>query len=266
MKTGRLSKADIHFIEEKADTMTAEAIAEHLERKIEPIIRQLKKLGKTENKLQALTVQAEYDLKARPYWRELGNQFSGTELEMFKYYWTEIIAQFRKDVLITEELQIVELIKLTVLADRALTDKRTSQIQIEELREEARREKLQGENADNERIYDIEKSIASFLTAIDYLGRDYKDLLTKKSSLNKELKATREQRYAKIESKTNTMSSLIEKILKDPDFYDEQGKMIEKMRLSMYGEEIRLAKPHIYDDGMVDRPLLNEDTVMLEEE
>lgn len=265
MKTGRLSRADLHFIEEKADSMTAEDIAAHLDRKIEPIIRQLKKLGKTENKLQALTVQAEYDLKARPYWKELKNQFSEPELDMFMYYWTEIIAQFHKDVLITEELQIVELIKLTILADRALTEKRTSQVEVDSIREELRQEKRRAE-PDTELIYDMEKSIASRLTAMDYLGREYKDLLSKKSALNKELKATREQRYEKMESKVDTFSNLISKILKDPEFYEEQGKLMEKMRLSMYGEEERLSAVHEYDDKMQDRPLLNSETVLLEEE
>ena len=264
MKSGRLSRKELHFIEEKADSMTAEKIAETLGRHIEPIIRQLKKLGKTENKLQALAVQAEFDLKDRPYWKELKNQFSEHELDMFMYYWTEIIAQFHNDVLITEELQVVELAKLTILADRALTEKRTSQVEVEQIREELRQEKARSE-PDTERVYDMEKSIASRLTAMDYLGREYKELLSKKSSLNKELKATREQRHAKMESKTDTMVGLIQKILKDPNFYEEQGKLMEKMRLSMYGEEERLSKVNKYEDGMLDRPLLNSKTAMMED-
>ena len=64
--------------------------------------------GKSYNRHESLTVQAEYDIKSRPYWKELKHQFSDEELELFLYHWKQIIAQFRKDVLATEELQIVD--------------------------------------------------------------------------------------------------------------------------------------------------------------
>lgn len=267
MKTGRLSKPDLHFIEEKATSMTADQIAEALGRHVEPIIRQLKKMGLTENKLQALTVQAEYDLRGRHYWKILKTQFSEEELDTFMSMWTEIIAQFQKDVLVTEEMQIVGLVKESILSDRALTEIRSSHVQIAELRNRISAEMQRPEDEiDRELIYDMEKSIASMLTAIDYLSRNHKDHLGRISAFNKELKATREQRYAKMESKTETMPMLINKLLNDPTFYDEQGKMMEKMRLSMYGEKARLGAPHTYDDGMQDRPLLNAETVILEDE
>ena len=105
MKTGRLSRAEWHYIEENAEKMTPEEIAENLEREVEPVIKYLKRIGKTVNKTQALTVQAEYDIKSRPYWKELKLQFSEEELELFLYHWKQIVAQFRKDVLATEELE-----------------------------------------------------------------------------------------------------------------------------------------------------------------
>ena len=58
MKTGRLSKAEWHYIEENADKMSPEEIATNLDREVEPVIRYLKRIGKTANKTQALTVQA----------------------------------------------------------------------------------------------------------------------------------------------------------------------------------------------------------------
>ncbi len=77
----------------------------------------------------------------------------------------------------------------------------------------------------------------------------------------KELKATREQRSQKLENNKSTMASRIEKILRDPDFFEEQGKYIEKMRLAMQQEMSRLADYHQYEDGSVDQPFLTPDTI-----
>ena len=249
MKTGRLSKVEWHYIEEHADAMSPEEIAANLDREVDPIIKHLKRIGKTTNKTQALVVQAEYDIKSRPYWKELKLQFSEDELELFLYHWKQIVAQFRKDVLATEELQIVDTIKLEVLMNRALRDQQTSMNSVRELEKEVNKEKEKSsERQDKEYIFSIERQIASLRAAKEALSREYKDLQTKKSGMFKELKATREQRIQKLENNKSTMAGLIEKILRDPDFFEEQGKYIEKMRLAMQQEMSRLADYHQYED------------------
>ena len=262
MKTGRLSKAEWHYIEENADTMSPEEIAANLEREVDPVIRYLKRIGKTANKIQALTVQAEYDIKSRPYWRELKLQFSEDELELFLYHWKQIVAQFRKDVLATEELQIVDTIKLEVLMNRALREQQQSMNTVRELQVEIDKEKEKpSERQDKELIFSMERQIASLRAAKEALSREYKDLQTKKSGMYKDLKATREQRIQKLENTKSTMAGLIEKVLRDPDFFEEQGKYIEKMRMAMENEKDRLSDYHQYEDGTVDQPLLTPDTV-----
>jgi len=262
VKTGRLSKAEWHYIEENADTMSPEEIAANLEREVDPVIRYLKRIGKTANKIQALTVQAEYDIKSRPYWRELKLQFSEDELELFLYHWKQIVAQFRKDVLATEELQIVDTIKLEVLMNRALREQQQSMNLVRELQVEIDKEKEKpSERQDKEMIFSIERQIASLRAAKEALSREYKDLQTKKSGMYKDLKATREQRIQKLENTKSTMAGLIEKVLRDPDFFEEQGKYIEKMRMAMENEKDRLSDYHQYEDGTVDQPLLTPDTV-----
>jgi hypothetical protein len=53
----------------------------------------------------------------------------------------------------------------------------------------------------------------------------------------KDLKATREQRIEKLENNKQTLASLVNKILRDPEFYEQEGKAIEKMRLAMEKEK-----------------------------
>lgn len=262
MKTGRLSKSEWHFIEKNADKMSPEAIAEALDRDIDPILKHLQKIGKSGNNQKNLQIQAEYDIKSRPYWKELKLQFNEEELDLFLYHWKQIIAQFRKDVMATEELQIVDLIKFEVLMNRALREQQESMQRVRTLQAEADLEKARdSDQQDKEMIYNIERQIASFRAAKESLSREFKDLQTKKAGLYKDLKATREQRIQKLENNKQTLSSLVNKILRDPEFYEQEGKELEKMRLAMEQEKERLADYHEYADGTVDQPFLTPDTI-----
>ena len=267
MKTGRLSREEWIFIEENCEKYAPEEIARRLDRDIDPIIKYLRRIGKSQNKTQALVVQAEYDLKSRPYWKELKLQFSEDELELFLHHWKEIVAQFRKDVMKTEELQIVDTIKLEILMNRALREQRESEIRVKSLEQEMNVLKTRPmAEQDREQIFSIERQIASMRAAKESLSREYKDLYSKKESAFKNLKATREQRIQKLENNKTTLAGLIDKILRDPEFFEEQGKYLEKMRFAMENEKARLSDYHKYDDGTLDQPLLNSDTVFITEQ
>lgn len=262
MKTGRLSRGEMHFIEENAEKLTVEQMAEKLDRSTEPIINHLHKTGKTFDKKKSISVQAEYDLRSKPFWKELKLQFSDNELDMFLYHWKEIISQFRKDIMPTEEMQIIDTIKLEILMNRTLRERQASILRKDELEIDLRRLRDQPrDQQSSEQIFNIERQIASLTAAQEALSRDYKELQTKKAAMFKDLKATREQRIQKLESNKTTLAGLIDKILRDPEFFEEQGKYLEKMRLAMEQEKKRLGDYHKYEDGGVDRPLLNAETV-----
>ena len=262
MKIGRLSKSDWDYIDANAENLSPEKIAENLGRTVESVEKYLKKLGKSFNKHEAFAVQAEYDIKSRPYWKELKAQFSDDELELFLYHWKQIIAQFRKDVLATEELQIVDTIKLEVLMNRALREQQESMERVRALDAEIELEKARdSDQQDKEMIFNLERQIASLRAAKESLSREFKDLQTKKAAMYKDLKATREQRIEKLESNKQTLSSLVNKILRNPEFYEQEGKALEKMRLAMEKEKERLSDYHEYADGTVDQPFLTPETI-----
>ena len=262
MKIGRLSKSDWDYIDANAENLSPEKIAENLGRTVESVEKYLKKLGKSFNKHEAFAVQAEYDIKSRPYWKELKAQFSDDELELFLYHLKQIIAQFRKDVLATEELQIVDTIKLEVLMNRALREQQESMERVRALDAEIELEKTKdSDQQDKEMVFNLERQIASLRAAKESLSREFKDLQTKKASMYKDLKATREQRIEKLESNKQTLSSLVNKILRNPDFYEQEGKALEKMRLAMEKEKERLSDYHEYADGTVYQPFLTSETI-----
>ena len=263
MKTGRLSKAEWAFIEFNSDKMSAAQIAKELDRAIEPVQKHLEKLGKGKDLRKNLQTQAEYDLKKRPYWRELQAQFSESELEILLYHWKEIVSQFRKDILATEELQIIDVVKLEVLMNRALREQQYSMNKIAEFDEMIEFEKRKAaEDQDREFIFGLERQIATLRAAKESLSREYKDLQTKKSAMYRDLKATREQRIAKLEDNKETFSGLVQKLVRDPDFVEEQNLYMEKMRLAVMKEQERLSDYHEYEDGTVDQPFLTPETIL----
>ena len=263
MKTGRLSKDEWAFIEFNSDKMSAAQIAKELDRAIEPIQKHLQKLGKGKDLRKNLQTQAEYDLKKRPYWRELQAQFSESELEILLYHWKEIVSQFRKDILATEELQIIDVVKLEVLMNRALREQQYSMNKIAEFDEMIEFEKRKAtEDQDREFIFGLERQIATLRAAKESLSREYKDLQTKKSAMYRDLKATREQRIAKLEDNKETFSGLVQKLVRDPDFVEEQNLYMEKMRLAVMKEQERLSDYHEYEDGTVDQPFLTPETIL----
>lgn len=266
MKTGRLSREEWNFIERNADRMTPEVIAKELNRDIQPVLTHLRKIGKSLNKKEDFETQAEYDLKTRPYWKELKNQFDEEELETFLYYWKTIIGQFNRDVFPTEELQILSLCKLEILMNRALREQRLNGLQIKEMEDELMDEKRASfELQDRDFIFDLERQIAAMRHAKESLSKDFKDLQSKQSQVFKDLKATRDQRLDRINSNKKTMDSLVLQLNEDPVFKEEASLAMEKMRLAIQGEKKRLGSFHEFADGEVDRPFLSDETIEFED-
>ena len=200
MKKGRLSKEDMSFIEAKAEVLSPEAIAEHLDRDPDSIRDWIKRnVGFSPSQKKEAAVANE--LKEKPYYKELSKQFSGEELEMFEFHFKKMWSQFKEDVFHTEEMQIIET-----------------------------------------------------------LSKDYKDLQSRKATMLKDLKGTREQRVRAIEDSKFTFASLVKKIATDPQYRNELGIEMEKMRLAMENEKERLSEYMSFNDGQVDQPFLTSET------
>ena len=111
MKKGSFSKTEISYIKLHHEKISVADIASHLDRDPESIENYIReKLG--DSKIKKRELEALYDLKSRLYWKEIQFQFDENEQELFLYHWSRIISQFRDDVLPTEELQVIDAIKI----------------------------------------------------------------------------------------------------------------------------------------------------------
>ena len=112
-----------------------------------------------------------------------------------------------------------------------------------------------------DQIFNMERQVSSLKASQESLNKDYRELQTKKNSMLKEMKATREQRVKRLEDSKQSLTGWIAFLMTNPDVTKKYGMEMEKMKLAMEKERERLSDYHQYQDGMVDQPFLNSDTL-----
>jgi len=259
MKKGRISKTEDRWIAKSINSMTLEDIAKHLDRdvnSVEDYIKRKFKVGLSNEEAAA------YSLEDRPYYIELRGQFDEDELELFKYHWSRMVTQFKNDVLPTEEVQIIDTIKLDLLMNRCLKGNKENIDQINLYGKMIREERsMDKDQQDMDMIINLERQVASLRASQESLNKDYRELQAKKSSMIKEMKGTREQRIKRLEDSKRSFTSWVASLMQDPALMKKYGIEMEKMRLAAEQEKERLAALHTYDDKTVDQPFLTPDTV-----
>lgn len=260
MKKGRFSNEEMSFIEANAEVLSPKQIGEKLDRDPDSVRDWISKnIGFSAKQKKEAAVANE--LKGKPYYRELSKQFSSEELEMFEFHFKKMWSQFKDDVFHTEEMQIIDTIKLEILMNRILKSQRDNQQEVEIADRLVRDEKARDKDQrDMDLIINLERQVAILRAAQETLSKDYKDLQARKATMLKDLKGTREQRVKAIEDSKFTFASLVKKIATDPAYRSEIGIEMEKMRLAMEKEKERLSDYMEYNDGQVDQPFLTPET------
>ena len=254
----------MEFIEANAEVLSFNEIASQLDRDPTSIKEWIeKRVGFTPKQKKEAAVANE--LKGRSYYKELKNQFNEDELEMFEYHFKKMWSQFKDDVFHTEEMQIIDTIKLELLMNRILKSQQDNQNLILHYERELQVEKaVDKDQRDVDVIMNLERSIAVTRASQETLSKDYKDLQSRKATMLKDLKGTREQRIKQIEDSKQTFASLIKQIVTDPTTRTKMGIDMEKMRLAAEAEKERLAQYHKYEDGIIDQPFLTPETLIQE--
>ena len=263
---GRLTKIEQQYIKDNCEHKSYVDIAEYLERDPNTIKNYIEtKLNKdTSLTIGAAPVkQAKNDIVFKPFWPIIETQFTEPELKMFQYYWNNIQSQFDYDILPTEELQIIDLVKAEIMMERSLNE-------IKECKDALTRTKVELELIDDDsndeeekkkRVQDLEKQAFGYRTASATLKKEYGEMQKTKNSLFKDLKATRADRIKRIDSRKESFISWIEDLMENPVRRKELGLKMEKYRLATEEEYKRLSQNHKYENGQVDQPILNKDTV-----
>lgn len=278
-KRGRLSLQDMDFIRRHMAEMSIDELAKELDRDVASIqkflvrdsIKPIKAIDTTKpinqnEKMQEMVIQ--YELRNRPEWQQLKEEFSEDELKFFEARYGRLMKQFREreDIPCTEETQVLLLIKFEILMSRNLRDRKRANIDIEQLENlvEKTYSKYKNKEMENETkslLLNIEQQLASNRAAQQSKTLEYIKLEEKHQGLMKDLKATREQRVKNIESSKHTYIGLI-KMLQEREAMDREGRQVELMKMATKKEMDRLAQLHTYNNNTVDQPLLSSETIV----
>lgn len=260
-KIGKFSREELAFVKQNCTKMTYDEMAEILNRTPKAIQEAAEqKLGMNLDSKSSILYHAKKDIRNRAYWGELEAQFSKEELKLFVYHWGLIYDQFKEDITHTEELQIVEVIKIQILAGRILTQQKITMDTIQNLRNQIEAErKLENPNIQN--VIDWERQLAGLFAAHSNMNKEYADMSKEKQVLFKALKSTREQRTKNIEDSKESIVAWFRNAVDDRELRVSMGLEMEKMRLAAEKEYQRLTAYHTYVDGVIDRPILTAESV-----
>lgn len=262
-KLGRITKEEESFILANIETMSLDELSKELNRDVKTLQKVLKRLSVSDDSTIASAAQ---QIKARPYWNELENQFNSEELQLFVQHWHNIIAQFRNDTFYTEELQIVEVIKLDILSNRILTDQNKVRKDIEQTEKDiAKERKDDGVSQPSiDLIRMLETKMTQLYISLNQYMSDYEKILNHKKTMMKEIKGSRADRIKQFESSKESFSGWFRNLMLNPIERRNLGQWMEKMRLATDYEVIKLSEYHKYENKEYDIPLLTPESVLLE--
>lgn len=265
-KTGRWSQEEKQFLSDNGQALSVEQISKRLNRHPDSVKDKLGELGLNLKGDAAYAYDAEKDLRNGKHWRELQQQLTPEELDFFLGQWRDIVSQFRDDVMATEKIQIIDVIKVEILMNRCLKQQKQIEEDTRMYHSLLEGEKLKDENdRDKIAISQWQGMLTALASNNENLTKTYREFLREKKGLLEKLKATREQRIERLESSKETAAGWIRKML-DGEARRKVGERIEKLRLATQVEVVRLSEYHTYEDGTVDRPLLTPEGVLEAEE
>lgn len=260
-KRGKLSKQEQNYIEQNCFDLSLEEIANNLNRTIEPV---KKYIDKKNLKARDLTDDEHLlaTLRSRYYFKELDKQLNDGEIILFEHMWIDYFKQFNEDVTHTEEMQILEVIRTEILINRSMEDRQKIMENIDTL------EKLIDEEMNKPTDFQDTQALAVFQTQLgamigsksSYIN-EHEKLLTKKERYLKDLKGTRDQRK-RISDDAKTNFGMWMRQLDNLEMREKEGFDMEVQAIAADKARKRLAELHEYEDGEVDQPLLNSETVI----
>jgi hypothetical protein len=267
-KRGQLSLEEEKFIRDNLSILTIDQIAESLNRSPAPVKRYITEskifVSEDEENQDALLKNKLYN---KPFWGEIKRQFDEDtgELEYFENIWTNLIKQFREDVLPAEELQIKQFITIDILINRSMKERKRHITETEKLQREVDKEyNKTEESSDMAKLINLETQLSFARNSIANYTNEYTKLLNEQQKISKDLKATREQRIKRIEDGKSSWIGLI-RMLEDEIIREKEGKEMVILNMATEKAKEKLQSYHQYQDNKIDRPLLNSQSVLLDE-
>lgn len=261
---GPLSNDDRQFVLKNMNNMSISEMAEKLEKNpvlIEKVIRTYTAMPNIAND------SVRWRLKKSNHWKQLKQAFTESELSYIEDEYVVIINQFQENVVPTEEVQILDFIKTSVLQQRNLEAKRRISDSLDSYAKMVQDiEDSYGNNfsemteEDKNRIMDLKNKEAACRQAESARTTEWLALQKEKDVLYDKLMGSRDQR---VKEALNTKVSFLSHVkeLLERDRQEKDSRIIGLYKKSVNKEYDRLRQPHAFADKVIDNPILNSDVV-----
>lgn len=255
-KKGRWTAEEREYIDRYINHKPLEQIALELKRPLEAIVKyKNSQYGKVTVK------DIKESLRTTPEWDQLTKEFFEDELEIFEHRYAETIAQFAEDILATERTQIFQMIKYEIMMGRNMEEKKMAMQNLRNLQLDLGKLRKTGHTQDDRiMITALEEQSRSIDIAMGAKANEYVKLQQQHESILKNLKATRDQRIKNVEARRKSWVDII-KALEDKEFREKEGAELALMQKAITKEAKRLSEYHQYSLDLVDKPILNHETV-----
>jgi hypothetical protein len=261
-KRGKLSKAEEKYIKENCFDLGLQEIADAINRTVEPVKKYLERAnlkGRETTDYEHLVAT----LRSRPYYIEIRKQLlDEDEVMYFENQWIEFFRQFQEDVTHSEEMQIIEVVRCEFLINRSMKDRKEIMQNIVVLENLINDEMAKDKDErDVTSVALFQQQLGSMIGAKSSYINEYEKLVTKKERYLKDLKGTREQRKKVADDATTNFSQWL-RIASKLANKEKEGFDMEVQAIAADKARASLAEFHQYEDGEVDQPLLNMDTLL----
>lgn len=265
-KKRKLTTDEMEFIRANCGSMSPAEISKVLQRPKQLILKVLERDGLEivdgERPEHVSRADLKTQLKKKAFYPQIKQQLSYDELVYFEEMWVNSLEQFDLDIRPTEELQLKRLILLDIQADRINIQKKEQTEDLAQKQQILNRELgLDQSERDRDQIAVLQAEIAAIRASLQNFSREAKDLISESKHIQKDLKATRDQRADTIDDSKINFTSWI-KLVQDSKFRRGVSAEMEVLKLSTQKAKERLGEYVEFADGTVDRQLINHETVV----
>ena len=265
MKTGRLRKEEIAYIDANLSNMTDLEIADKLDRSVDAIT-QRRAIAPQENantELQSYVSQ----LHSKHFWPTIKKSLLDDELETFENSWASLYSQFfNQGVTATDEIMMKDVIIEDILLHRALEQKKNI---LQEIKENERllaeeREKDM-DDRDSDFMTNALRTIVQLRGTSEAYTKEINEIKKTKDGKFKDLKATRNERLKTVEESGKNIFALI-KLLDEQKLRETEGRMTGLVYEASKTKEGQMKQNMVFADGEVDKVWLTPEGELEDEQ
>lgn len=267
-KGGKLSNRDIDFIKRNAHKISVEEIASKLDRSpdvVQKYINLHAKPAPDAASKDADKILALQELRASAKWIQLEKEYDDEELDFFSEEYSELMAQFKGNIEHTEKAQVYDCICLELQKHRSNSEKLKARKDVDMF--EKMLDDFVDQHGDPKRMQDdvrsnymaLQNQILNARRLVESKASEWAKYQEHTTKIRTALNASREQRVKDIEESKENFLGVI-KLLQNRDQQALKGREIELLKLAGSREYKELSKPHKYEDGNEDSPILSENS------